>query len=565
MIIFPRVQNLVFPVSSVVYGGQGSLGRLAILSVFLTTCMATLLSVLQTLGILILVLVIFNFIILVHEWGHFLAARWRGLTVTKFQIWFGKPIWKKTYNGVQYGLGCIPLGGFVQLPQMAPMGAIEGQVENDGGEKLAPIKPLDKIIVAFAGPLFSFLLAVVCAFVVWGVGKPRRADETDVRIGYVKPDYPAAKAGLLPGDRILAVNGKQVRVFNGPVDSVVWEIVASETDDVVFDIERDGTTKKITVTAQLNDLPEYKEWQNRPWWERFYKRPPWRKVGIAQVTGPLRVKSVLPNSPAAEAGVKEGDVLKGVNGNPFLQFEQLNQATIMLLPADVQKDINEEKTVERSRIAINGAFTLQLQRGQETKDFLISPRLPDKPLEATFPTTGVEWETISGVILEYPTPGRQIGDAFRAQFAMLQKLLPTSEASIGAGHMNSAVGIVSIYHQLFQIEHGWRLIIVFSVLLNISLAVLNLLPLPVLDGGHITLALAELIRGKTPSTELLTKLQAVCVLGLFSFMFWLITKDVASLLSGENDTKPDKIEFLPKKASSPESPPPTPPGEAVPK
>jgi regulator of sigma E protease len=72
--------------------------------------MSQVLSFLQTIGILILVLVIFNFIIIVHEWGHFLAGRWRGLKIEKFQIWFGKPIWKKTYNGVQYGLGCIPLG-----------------------------------------------------------------------------------------------------------------------------------------------------------------------------------------------------------------------------------------------------------------------------------------------------------------------------------------------------------------------------------------------------------------------------------------------------------------------
>ena len=107
-------------------------------------------SILRFLGILIQVILVFNLIIIVHEYGHFIAARWRGLKVEKFQIWFGKPIWKKTVNGVQYGLGCIPAGGFVALPQMAPMGGIEGTSE-EGAEKLPPIKPLDKIIVAFAG------------------------------------------------------------------------------------------------------------------------------------------------------------------------------------------------------------------------------------------------------------------------------------------------------------------------------------------------------------------------------------------------------------------------------
>ena len=130
--------------------------------------MDSILSILQFLGVLLVVVLLFNFMIIVHEWGHFLAARWRGLHIEKFQIWFGKAIWKKTYNGVQYGLGCIPAGGFVALPQMAPMDAIEGGSEDRA--KLPDITPLDKIIVAFAGPLFSFLLACFFAVIVWQIG-----------------------------------------------------------------------------------------------------------------------------------------------------------------------------------------------------------------------------------------------------------------------------------------------------------------------------------------------------------------------------------------------------------
>src|SRR6187455_3388180 len=144
------------------------------------------LSSIRFIGIIFLVLMVFNLMILVHEWGHFLAARWRGLKVEKFQIWFGTPIWKKTYNDVQYGLGWIPAGGFVALPQMAPMDAIEGGNENR--EILPPITPLDKIIVAFAGPLFSFLLACLFAFVVWQVGKPEQEGMVTTTIGWVAPE-----------------------------------------------------------------------------------------------------------------------------------------------------------------------------------------------------------------------------------------------------------------------------------------------------------------------------------------------------------------------------------------
>src|SRR6476620_296075 len=105
--------------------------------------------------LILVVITSFNLIIFFHELGHFLAAKWRGLQVDRFQIWFGKPIWKKTVGGVQDGLGWIPAGGFVALPQMAPMEAIEGS--NNEGRQLPPIKPIDKIIVAFTGPLFSLL------------------------------------------------------------------------------------------------------------------------------------------------------------------------------------------------------------------------------------------------------------------------------------------------------------------------------------------------------------------------------------------------------------------------
>src|SRR6187399_213194 len=130
--------------------------------------------------ILLEVVVLFNLLIIVHELGHFLAARWRGLVIEKFGIWFGKPIWKKTVNGVQYSLGTIPFGGFVSLPQLAPMDVIEGETQADRA-KLPRISALDKIIVAVAGPFFSLLLALFFAAIVWAVGHPvSEADSTSV-------------------------------------------------------------------------------------------------------------------------------------------------------------------------------------------------------------------------------------------------------------------------------------------------------------------------------------------------------------------------------------------------
>ena len=211
------------------------------------------------------VVLIFNLIIGVHELGHFLAARWRGLKVERFAIWFGKPIWKKKIGGVEYALGTIPFGGYVSLPQMATMEAIEGKVEADA-EKLPNVAPLDKIIVAFAGPLFSFLLAIVFAFVVWGVGRPTNEADNTTTIGWVDQKDangnpgPAWQAGLRPGDTILAVDGQPVHHFSPTsADSVTWRIVTSTGTNIAIRYLRDGKTETAYV------VPYHRETK---WYER---------------------------------------------------------------------------------------------------------------------------------------------------------------------------------------------------------------------------------------------------------------------------------------------------------
>src|SRR6266436_3514651 len=198
-------------------------------------------QILKVIFILLEVLALFNLIIFVHELGHFLAARWRGLKVERFAIWFGKPLWKKEINGVEYVLGSIPAGGYVSLPQMAPMEVIEGKSDKPH-EELPNVSAFDKIIVAFAGPLFSFLLALAFAVLVSMVGRPVSESETTTLIGYVIKDGPADKAGLKPGDKVLEVDHKPVTKFGGIGDSVTWRVVRSEEETLSVKVERDGRT-----------------------------------------------------------------------------------------------------------------------------------------------------------------------------------------------------------------------------------------------------------------------------------------------------------------------------------
>ena len=134
--------------------------------------------------------------------GHFLAAKWRGLVIEKFGIWFGKPLWKKNIGGVEYSFGTIPFGGFVALPQMAPMEVMEGKTETPR-ELLPQVSALDKIIVAFAGPLFSFACHRICDTGLARGTPCQRGGGHEHVIGYVLPDSPAAEAGLKVGDKII--------------------------------------------------------------------------------------------------------------------------------------------------------------------------------------------------------------------------------------------------------------------------------------------------------------------------------------------------------------------------
>src|SRR6187399_3383337 len=205
-----------------------------------------LLHTVRVIFVLVEVLILFNLLIVVHELGHFLAARWRGLYIEKFGVWFGKPLWKKTINGVQYSLGSLPFGGFVALPQLAPMDIIEGKADLDRA-RLPKISALDKIIVAVAGPFFSLLLALFFAGIVWAVGHPVSESDMTTVIGYMDSDSPAAKAGLRPGDKILEVDGQPVLRFTGMNNSVVWNIVRSEGETIPIKVERRGQILTFSV------------------------------------------------------------------------------------------------------------------------------------------------------------------------------------------------------------------------------------------------------------------------------------------------------------------------------
>jgi regulator of sigma E protease len=547
------------------------------------------LNILRIALIVLEVVLIFNLLIIVHELGHFLAARWRGLYVDKFGVWFGRPIWKKAIKGVEFSLGWIPAGGFVLLPQMAPMEAIEGKAGTTRSE-LPPIKPLDKIIVAFAGPLFSFLLALAFATLVWAVGRPMPEAQTTTTVGYVTPDGPAAKAGFLPGDKILEVDGHPVTSFSaGMVDSIAWYVVRSEGSTIRFKVQRGN---QILLLDSEFEKPETAGWE----------RKSLRQVDFLPAITPV-VAKVEPGSAAAEAGLKPNDEIIAIDGQkvyyPQRITEWAQQHPGQMIPLMVRRNSEQLQVLLRpSRPIINSVIknspaevagvragdrivalndeqiydwgtvvkhveqnpgkplTLTVQQGGRQLKARILPQTPDGAKQAmlgiySFETSyGITWDAGGKMTIAHTSPLEQISAGVQTVTNTIGALL-SPQSDIKLQHISGPIMIMRYYYILFQSEFGWQLALWFSVVFNINLAIINLLPIPVLDGGHILLAILEAIRRRPLNLKVLEILQGACAILLIGFMLYISFYDVQDL-PWNSSQKP--IFSSPAKAAPPENP-----------
>jgi regulator of sigma E protease len=545
------------------------------------------LNILRVALTIVEVLLIFNLLIIVHELGHFLAARWRGLHVDKFGIWFGRPIWKKAINGVEYSLGWIPAGGFVLLPQMAPMETVEGK-SGIPRHDLPPVRPLDKMIVAFAGPLFSFLLALVFAVIVWVVGKPTVEAEATTTIGYVAPDEPASKAGFEAGDKILEVDGHPVSRFAGMVDSITWYVVRSEGDTIPFKIQRGD--KVLTINSGYT-RPETRGWERKSLrqvgiapaitpivfkvadgsaaalagirpndeiiavgGERLYhpqhilewaQSHPGKPLSLTILRGkktlemtiepgrPL-VSSVIKNSPADVAGMRAGDRILSLDGHPIYD------------PTELFKRVESNPTVP---------FSLTVATGPQTRTVRVLPAIPDGQTRAVLgivyaaDSQGIIWDGSGKLTVVHISPLEQIVAAVETIGNTIGALLST-QSDIKLQHMSGPIMIMQTYYRLFDTDFGWQLALWFSVVFNVNLAMINLLPIPVLDGGHIVLALIEVIRKRPINIRVLEVVQGACALLLIGFMLYVSFYDAQDLPWNSNH----KAKFsVPAKPAPPEN------------
>jgi len=427
--------------------------------------------------------ILFSITVFVHELGHFLAARWQGLVVEEFAIGMGKKVLGFRWKGVDYNLRVFPFGGFVKLPQMAAMEMVEGDSKQDLNA-LPPAKPSAKIITAFAGPLFSFLLAVAFAFLCYAVGVPQNQGSLTKTIGYVEPGSPAKLAGILPGDEVLEVDGRKVSRWQGRYDGVVESLLLAKDEKVQVTVLRDMEVKTFIIRPVVDPDPEMEKL---------------RMIGIENYPSRVAVTGIVyAGSPADKAGIKKGDVITEVNGETVKS------------PGQVGYLMGKAK----------GESLLTIKRGEETLQISVLPALEKTTQKRLI---GIGWDVMDIKVVHIPPTEQILNGIFTIQRTF--EALSSPKSGVGFRHLSGPVGIFDKLMNLLTVD--WRLVLFFSVVLNVNLAIMNLLPLPILDGGHIVLSIAEWIRKRPADPKIIELLHIASFVLILCFFLYVTFFDLS--------------------------------------
>lgn len=238
------------------------------------------------------------------------------------------------------------------------------------------------------------------------------------------------------------------------------------------------------------------------------------------------IAGVKENGPAAEAGLQKSDIVLSIDGVPvpsrFFFSDYIDENPGKELAIEVQRGGNLVGEGEKITVRLTPRLADDIPEG-------LSPEL--KEAYANKRLAGMAWDDFGVSKIVYPSPIEQVTDGFRVIVSTL-KAVGQKGTGVNAGHLSGPVGIMRLYYRLFQHPDGWRMVLWFSVILNINLAILNMLPLPVLDGGHITMALIEGITRKPINFRVLEVVQTACVLLLLGFMAFVTLKDAGDLFGG---------------------------------
>ena len=427
--------------------------------------------ILTTIYVIAAVLLLFGAAIFVHEWGHYFVARMCGMKVEEFAIGFGKILWKREKDGILYTVRAIPAGGFVKLPQMLTSEALEGKSEEDT-EPLPEISPWAKIAVAVAGPIMNIVFAVVLATVIYYVGLPEMI--TPPVVGNLSKESTEYALGIREGDIVTKIDGEPIPSWEEANKLTMLSL--TNRFAVTFLRDRDEFTQVLTATPISEKIPL-----------KILNLPP---------KYPPTVGRVLEGQAASEAGLKQDDKIVSLGGIPIGGQGQLID--------ELQK--NGGKATE-----------IVVRRDGKEVSLPITPRMiEDKVM------IGVQFGAGPRVYIERypgPTPWENISEVGSLMWRTLYALFHKAETGVSVSDLSGPVGILAMIGAMVKIDY--RLALNFLVLLNVNLAILNMLPIPVLDGGHTIMGLIEgIFRRKIPVKiqEWSTTIFAVLLISLMLYV-----------------------------------------------
>jgi len=446
----------------------------------------TILVTIITLGVLVTI----------HEFGHFWVARRCGVRVLRFSVGFGRPLFRKTgADGTEYVIAAIPLGGYVKMLDERDGPVASGELADAFNRKSV----WARIAVVSAGPLANFLLAIVAFWLLYSIGVKGL---TPV-IGTVEPGSIAARAGLEPQQEIVAIDDEQTPTRQAVMMQLLHRL--GESGPISFAVRYPDSQIVYNSTAELSD------------WLKGQEEPDLLQgLGIEfwQPRLDARIDSVLPDSPAEAAGLEPGDLLLSVDGESISDWSEW---------------------VKRVRGSPGVSLNIDFKRGDQVLSTTVVPAVIEQEGSAPIGQVGVsvrvpEWPESMRREHRYP-PWAALGPALQQSWSItlftVQSVKKMLGGLISPKNLSGPITIAKVASR--SAKSGFEAYISFLALLSISLGVLNLLPIPVLDGGHLLYFLIEVVKGSPVSERVQVLGYQIGLFILLGVMIFAMYNDIARL------------------------------------
>lgn len=408
-------------------------------------------------------------LIAIHEFGHYIVARKLGVKVLVYSIGFGPTLikWTSKKSGIQYQLSALPLGGYVKM-----LDEREGNVaEEDLPKAFNRQHPWKRIAIVAAGPLINLVLAVV---LFWILFLPAQ-EQLNTRVGKIIPDTPAATVHMQQGDKIVAIDGTKVETWEKLSYALVDRV--GETGNISIQAERSGETK----TFQLPIQNFLKDQSQSPLEELGFL--PYRP----QV--PAVVSKLTADGAAIRQGMQEGDRILAINGTSMKDWYDVVQV-VQASPEKLLKiEVLRDKQVIQLEVMPQGKRD---NMGNVTGMLGVQGDPGKITIPAEYKQT-IHYNPAEALVMAFDKTA-QISSM------IVNSIVKMIRGMIGLDNLSGPITIAKVAGQ--SAEMGWETFISFMALMSVSLGILNLLPIPMLDGGHLVYYFIELIRGKPVSEQI---------------------------------------------------------------